>query len=129
MRFALLITAAPEQTAARDALRIAEALLDAGHELLRVFFAGAGVAHGNALVTPGRDEPDLCGEWQRLQRVHGLDLVVCVAAALHHGVLDADNAQRWDRPAASLADGFVISGLGQLADAQLQADRLLTFPA
>mgnify|MGYP006137688443 CR=1 FL=1 len=57
----------------------------------------------------GRDEPDLCGEWQRLQRVHGLDLVVCVAAALHHGVLDADNAQRDAGRKQELAERQFIS--------------------
>lgn len=128
MRFALFITAAPDQEAAFQAWRFADAALAQGHELLRVFFAGAAVTHGNALNTPGRDETGLTRRWQDLQSRHNLDLVICVAAALKRGVLDADNARSWEQPHANLASGFVISGLGQLAEAQLQADRLITFP-
>lgn len=128
MRFALLVTAAPDQEAALQAWRFADAALAQGHQILRVFFAGAGVSHGNDLNTPGRDETSLTRQWQDLQAAHQLDLVVCVAAALRRGVLDADSARSWERAQANLADGFVISGLGQLAEAQLQADRLVTFP-
>lgn len=128
MRFALLVTAAPDQEAALQAWRFAEAALAQGHQILRVFFAGAGVGHGNRLNTPGRDETGLTRQWQVLQAEHQLDLVVCVAAALRRGVLDADSARSWEQPQANLTDGFVISGLGQLAEAQLQADRLVTFP-
>lgn len=129
MRLSLLITAAPDQETACLAWRFAEAALTDGHELVRVFFVGAGVLHGNRLNTPPRDEPGLTERWQQLHSRHGVELVICVAAALQRGILDADNAQRWEQPFANLADGFVISGLGQLADAQLQAERLITFPA
>lgn len=128
MRFALHISAPPSHENALNAWRFASACLAEGHTLMRVFFAGAGVLHGNRLITPGRDETGLQQRWQQLQQTHGLDLVICVAAALRHGVLDADNAQRWEQPVHNLADGFVIGGLGQLAEALQQADRHLCFP-
>lgn len=128
MRLALLVTAAPDQEAALAAWRFADAAARAGHELVRVFFAGNGVSHGNALITPGRDEVALTTRWQALHAAHGTELVVCVAAALRRGILDSDNAARWEQSSASLASGFVIGGLGLLAEAQLQADRLVTFP-
>lgn len=128
MRLALLVTASPDRDTARQACDFAEAALAAGHTLGRVFFAGQGVAHGQALAVAGREHTSLTARWQALQQAHDLDLVLCVAAALRLGVLDADNACRWEQPAASLAHGFSISGLGQLAEAQLTADRLITFP-
>jgi len=63
-----------------------------------------------------------------LAQAHDIELIICVAAALRHGVLDADNAKRWEQNSHNLAQGFSISGLGQLADAILQADRYLCFP-
>ncbi|MEL0027975.1 MAG: sulfurtransferase complex subunit TusD, partial [Perlucidibaca sp.] len=123
MRLTLFITAAPDQEAALQACRFAEAALSDGHQIRRVFFAGSAVAHGNTLNTPARDETGLTRRWQDLQRQHDLDLVICVAAALRRGVLDSDNARSWEQPQANLADGFVISGLGQLVEAQLEADR------
>ena len=128
MRLTLLITAGPDSDVARQACDFATAALAAGHVLTRVFFAGRGVAHGQRLAVTARDLPSLTARWQTLQRTHALDLVLCVAAALRRGVLDADNTRRWEQPAESLADGFVISGLGQLAEAQLDCDRLVTFP-
>lgn len=137
MRLSLYITAAPDQEAAFRAWQFAQAVVTAGHQLGRVFFAGAGVQHGQALAVSGRDEISLTQRWQQLQaEAQALpdasaltcELVICVSAALRHGVLDADNAQRWEKPALSIADGFIISGLGQLAEAQLSADRLVHFP-
>jgi tRNA 2-thiouridine synthesizing protein D len=45
-----------------------------------------------------------------------VDLVVCVAAALRRGIVDEN-----------LAKGFRISGLGQLVESAIQADRLVVF--
>jgi tRNA 2-thiouridine synthesizing protein D len=54
--------------------------------------------------------------WSKLAEEHGVDLVVCVAAALRRGIKDE-----------VLAPGFRISGLGQLVEAGIEADRLVTF--
>ncbi|MEO6698995.1 MAG: sulfurtransferase complex subunit TusD [Paraperlucidibaca sp.] len=128
MRLSLLITAAPDSETAHHAWRFAEAALVAGHDIVRVFFADAGVLHGQALSTPARDFPSLCQRWQDLQKTTDIELVLCVSAALHYGVLDDANAKSWEQPHSSVADGFVVSGLGQLAEAQLQSQHLVTFP-
>lgn len=128
MRLSLLITAAPDSETAHHAWQFVEAALAAGHHIVRVFFADAGVLHGQALSTPPRDFPSLCQRWQTLQQRADLNLVLCVSAALHYGVLDDANASSWEQPHSSIADGFVISGLGQLAEAQLQSQHLVTFP-
>ncbi len=54
--------------------------------------------------------------WQKLAADHKVDLVVCVAAALRRGIKEEN-----------LAEGFRISGLGQLVESGIQADRLVTF--
>lgn len=128
MRFCLLITAAPDHDNAYHAWEFAQAALQMGHTIHRVFFADAGVLHGQALSTPERGVLSLRERWQHLQRDFSLDLVLCVSAALQFGIIDDDNARQWEHPSTSLAEGFVISGLGQLAEAQLGADRLISFP-
>lgn len=135
MHLALFITAAPDQETAYQAWHFAQAALAGGHQISRVFFAGAGVGHGNALITPARDEVSLTTRWQALQaesmsrQEQPLELIICVAAALRRGILDTDNALRWEQAGSNLAAGFAISGLGQLSEAQLSADRLISFPA
>lgn len=128
MKFALLVTAAPHQENAWHALEFCKAALTRGHEIPRVFFYGDGAAHGNTLLLPPQDEADVARGWRELQESHTLELVVCVAAALKRGVMDADTARREDKTVANLAEGFVISGLGQFAEAMLEADRLVSFP-
>lgn len=128
MKFALLVTAAPHQENAWHALAFCKAALARGHDIPRVFFYGDGAAHGNRLLLLPQDEADVAQGWRTLHEQHAVELVVCVAAALKRGVMDADTAAREDKPVANLAPGFLISGLGQLAEAMVEADRLVSFP-
>lgn len=130
MKFALVVNGAPYGSAsAWSALHFAQAVLDTGHELYRVFFYHDGVYTGNALMAPPQDELDLCARWSDLSRQHDVDLVVCIASSLRRGMLDETEANRYDKSAHSLGDAFTISGLGQLIDAGLNADRVVTFGA
>lgn len=128
MKIALLVTAAPHQENAWHALQFCKAALARGHEVPRVFFYGDGAGHGNALLLPPQDEAQIGRDWYRLGAEHAIELVVCVAAALKRGVMDEGTARREEKAIANLAPGFVISGLGQLAEAMLEADRLVSFP-
>ena len=64
---------------------------------------------------------------QNLEKKYNVDLVVCIAAALKRGLLNEQEALRYEKPAFNLAKGFEISGLGQLVDAAVISDRLVTF--
>ncbi|MFT7257908.1 MAG: tRNA 2-thiouridine synthesizing protein D, partial [Candidatus Azotimanducaceae bacterium] len=57
------------------------------------------------------------------------ELIVCVASALRRGMLDETEAKRYDKTASNLDPQFTISGLGQLIDGALTADRTMTFGA
>ncbi len=127
MKFAIALFASPQQPASRRALRFAEAVLAGGHDIVRLFFYQDGVHNAaSSLVTP-QDELDLPAAWTAFIQAHGLDAVVCIAAALRRGVLDAEEAERYQRNAASLGQAWALSGLGQLHDAIQDADRLICF--
>lgn len=127
MNLALLITAAPNRENAWHALKFCEAALAAGHAVSRVFFYGDGVHHASTLLTPPQDEPNLHHAWAKLAQAHELELIVCVAAALRRGVLDADNARRMEQATHNVGTPYTISGLGQLVESMLEADRFVTF--
>ena len=128
MRFSLNVLGGPaDQASARSALQFARAVLDGGHEIHRVFFQGAGVHLASALTVVPQDEDDPAEAWAALGREHDLDLVVCVASALRRGLLDDAEAARYERGRGNLRPEFTISGLGQLADAALRSDRVVTF--
>jgi tRNA 2-thiouridine synthesizing protein D len=128
MIISLLIYASKSASQSEQtALRFAKSAVKQGHSIHRVFFYGDSVnSISNLRVTP-RDEINLASQWTEFANKHTIDLVVCIAAAVKRGVLDENEAKRHNKAAANLMPGFQLSGLGQLADAQIQSDRLITF--
>ncbi|XOV88563.1 MAG: sulfurtransferase complex subunit TusD [Pseudomonadota bacterium] len=129
MNFAIVVHGAPYSAeASHSALHFIEAALAAGHGIYRVFFYHDGVYNASALLAPPQDEWDLGARWQALADAN-IDLVVCIASSLRRGVLDETEADRYEKVHHNVAGGFVVSGLGQLIDATLNADRTITFGA
>lgn len=128
MKFGLMINEGPYQHQASDsALQFARAALATGHEIFRVFFYLDGVNNGTCLTTPPQDDRHLQRQWTALAAEHGLDLVVCIAAAQRRGIVDEAEMKRHGKDAHNLAPGFRISGLGQLIETAIEADRLVVF--
>ena len=105
----------------------ARAVLAEGHTLESVFFYREGVFNANQLTSPASDEVDLVRAWQALHQQHHVALHICVAAALRRGVTDAVQAETQGLSIGNLQDGFMLSGLGALAEAALTADRVVQF--
>jgi tRNA 2-thiouridine synthesizing protein D len=128
MKFGIMVSEGPYTHQASDtAYNFTKAAIDAGHEVPRVFFYHDGVHNGTRLTTPPQDDRHIVNRWADLAKEHDIDMVVCVAAAQRRGVLDEDEAKRHGKDASNIADGFRISGLGQLIEIGIQADRLLVF--
>jgi tRNA 2-thiouridine synthesizing protein D len=113
--------------AADTAYHFVKAALDSGHEVPRVFFYHDGVNVSSRLTIPPQDERHIQNNWTNLAKEHEIDLVVCIAAAQRRGLLDENEANRQGKDANNIADGFRISGLGQLIEMGIQTDRLVTF--
>ena len=128
MKFSIIILGAPYTSEAADtAFRFARAVLAKNHEIYRLFFYHDGVHNASSLITLPQDEVQPVERWQALIEEYQLDAVVCIASALRRGVLNNTEAKRFSKPASNLNPGFSISGLGDLIDAALQSDRLITF--
>ena len=128
MKFGILVNEGPYTHQASDtAYHFTKAALERGHEIVRVFFYHDGVNNGTRLTTPPQDDRHITNRWSELAEKHGLDMVVCVAAAQRRGIVDADEAKRNGKDAHNIAPGFRISGLGQLIEAGILADRLVAF--
>lgn len=127
MKFVIALFSPAHSPASRRALRFAEAVLADGHEIARLFLYQDGVHSASANTVSAQDELDIAQQWNQFVSHHRLDGVVCIAAGLRRGVLDEQEAKRHQRPAANLAPGWELSGLGQLHEASQQADRLVCF--
>jgi tRNA 2-thiouridine synthesizing protein D len=128
MKFAILVNEGPYTHQASDtAFNFAKAVLAQGHEIFRVFFYHDGVNNATRLTTPPQDDRNIVDRWSKLAKTSELDMVVCVAAAQRRGIVDDGEMKRNGKDATNLAPGFRISGLGQLVEAGIQADRLVVF--
>ncbi len=128
MKFGIMVNEGPYTHQASDsAYQFAKAALAKGHEIYRVFFYHDGVNNGTRLTVPPQDDRNVVNRWSELSQQHNLDLVVCIAAAQRRGLLDENEASRQGKDANNIAPGFRISGLGQLVEAGIQADRLVVF--
>ena len=130
MKISLAIYGAPYSSqASESAYQYAAAALDGGHEIYRIFFYGDGVHNASDLACPPQDESHQPQRWQQLADKHNIDMVVCIAAALRRGLLNQQEAERHEKTQHNLGEGFELSGLGQLVDASVKSDRLITFGA
>ena len=128
MKLSILVNEGPYQHQAADsAIQFTKAALEKGHEIFRVFFYNDGVNNGTRFGVPPQDDRNITEQWTALAKAHDLDLVVCIAAAQRRGILDENEAKRQGKDGDNIADGFRISGLGQLIEAGIQSERTVIF--
>jgi tRNA 2-thiouridine synthesizing protein D len=130
VKFSIQVNEGPYQHQAADtAYQFAKAAIAAGHEIFRIFFYHDGVNNATRLAVPPQDDRNISKQWSELAKQHNLDMVVCIAAAQRRGIMDPDEAKRQGLDADNIAEGFRISGLGQLIEAGIESDRLIVFGA
>ena len=128
MKIGVLVNEGPYPHEASDtAYNFVKAAIEKGHEIYRVFFYHDGVNNSTRLTEPPRDDRNIVARWSELAKAHNIDMVVCIAAAQRRGIMDENEAKRQGKDANNIAEGFRISGLGQLVEAGIQCDRLVTF--
>ncbi|PSS51643.1 sulfurtransferase complex subunit TusD [Pseudomonas sp. BBP2017] len=127
MKFAIAVFSPAHAPSSRRALLFAQAALAGGHEIIRLFFYQDGVHSASGNIVMPQDEVDVATQWRSFISEHQLDAVVCIAAALRRGVLNAEEAQRYQRPAVNLPAPWELSGLGQLHEGAQNAERLICF--
>lgn len=128
MKIGVVISEGPyTHQAADSAYHFVKSAIAKGHEVPRVFFYHDGVNVSTRLSVPPQDERNIQKNWTELAKEHGTDLVVCIAAAQRRGLLDENEANRQGKDANNIAEGFRISGLGQLIEMGIQTDRLVMF--
>ena len=128
MKYVIQINSSPNDSySGLSAYQFIEAALYKGHEIYRVFFYQQGIYHAYRYSSPPDDECQITKKWTLLAQQKGIDLVVCISAAQRRGLLSYDESKRQNKLDNDLAEGFRISGLGQLLEGIIIADRFITF--
>ncbi len=128
MKIAIQINLSPNYSnSGYSAYQYIKSAILMNHEIFRVFFYQEGIYHAFKYSTPPDDELQMTKKWTELAKEHNIDLVVCISAAQRRGLLCSDEAKRQGKKNEDVAEGFRISGLGQLLEAMLEADRFIEF--
>lgn len=128
MKYAIQVNASPHSShEGYCAYQFIQALIQSQHDIFRVFFYQEGIYHAFKYATAAEDELQITKQWSLLAAQYNIDLVICISAAQRRGLLCVDEASRQGKLGNDLADGFRISGLGQLVEASLLADRFIEF--
>jgi tRNA 2-thiouridine synthesizing protein D len=116
MKFGILIQEGPYHHQASDsAYHFIKAAMDKGHEIVGVFFYSDGVLNATKHMEPPQDDRHISKRWSELGK-QGVDIIVCVAAGKRRGIVEGE-----------IVGNIRISGLGQLTDMCINADRIITF--
>ncbi|MBI3793450.1 MAG: sulfurtransferase complex subunit TusD [Nitrospinae bacterium] len=117
MKFGVMILEGPYQHQASDsAYNFVESALKKGHEIAGIFLYTDGVENATSFMTPPQDDRHISKRWAELIQKNGIDTIVCIAAGKRRGITEAN-----------IIKGARISGLGQLTELGINADRLITF--
>jgi tRNA 2-thiouridine synthesizing protein D len=128
LTYAIVVRSGPDQQSqALSAFQFTKELLLQGYKVLRVFFYQQGVHVASKLRVMPQDEVNLTALWQQLSLEYNLELSVCIAAALQSGIVDQQESSRYELDNDNLAPQFTLMGLGQLAAASAESDRLVSF--
>ena len=126
-KFSLVVQSGPSTSGAQAALFFARAILQTGHQLSQVFFQGDGVYCANHLLSPLSDQLNIYQEWLALHAKQAFNLHVCISSALKRGILDSHEAFSHGYTQYTLNKPFELVGLGQLAMAYRQHNKVIYF--
>lgn len=121
MKISVLVLGSPTETrACHSALSFARAVIESKHELFRVFFYQDAVEICKSSFDESSEELQLQGKWQSFAEQSKVELDICISAAQRRGIGNSE-------PISNVANRFQIMGLGQLVEAMIESDRLVTF--
>lgn len=130
IEFTLVITGAPYASQApQTALNFAQAAVEAGYRITRVFLYGDGVHLANALCSAPSDEPNWVLAWSEFLAQQEIPAIACIASALRRGVLDETERKRYDKDASNLAAPYQLLGLGEWVESVSGASKVVYFHA
>ena len=106
--------------AADTAYQFIQAARKKGHEVIAVFLYHDGVYNITKYSEPPNDDRNVAQRWSDLA-ADGVTVYACIAAAKRRGITNSQEGENLIMPNTE------ITGLGQLTDIAIEADRLVTF--
>lgn len=123
---AFVITTPPTENFTITALSFIKESIKKNIDVKGVFFYQQGVLNASCYMSPPSDEVDVLPLWQSLVEQHRISLYLCATAAEKYGLLDDMSlAQKSPELSSNIAPEFTVSGLTELVELTLKADRVV----
>lgn len=129
----IIVTTPPASYLTITAIDYIDQAIEAGIDIVGVFFYQDGVLNAGANIAIPNDEYQTHKQWQRLKTEHDISLHVCITACEKRGLSDdiTDNnteQQLTNSPSKSnISEYFTISGLGELVELSAKSQRVVQF--
>lgn len=120
-KLAFVITTPPNSNLTATAINMVSEALSMKLNVIGVFFYQSGVLNGSQQLALPNDEYQTSKAWQKLHQDYALPLHLCATAAEKHGLTDDSNESKIN----TINNAFVLSGLGELVELTVNADRLI----
>ena len=128
MKLGLLVNEGPYQHQAADtAYQFATAAIEKGHEIFRVFFYHDGVNNGTRLTTPPQDDRQASSAAGPSLPRRTTWTSWCASRRPSGGASATRTSRNATARMPTTSRRVRISGLGQLVEAAIECDRLVTF--
>lgn len=110
-----------------QAFRYAESVIKLGHQIERIFFYHDAVYLASTLSCFPQDEYNLNMLWQEWISANSIPATACIASSLKRGIIDADEAKRYNKCSANLHPSIDLAGLGTWLVAVQNSDQHISF--
>jgi tRNA 2-thiouridine synthesizing protein D len=97
------------------------------HTIDRIFFYQDAVLVANQAQQPPQGQVSILSHWKSLAERNNIPLQACIANSLRRGLTDNAEQARYDLPFASLDPAFELCGLGDMAMAHKDSDKVVQF--
>lgn len=127
LSYSLILTRSPLESGLNAAAaEFTAAVLRKGHRIDRVFMYKDAAYTALSEQTPPQGQEPAFAPWLKLLESHSFPLQVCIANAIRRGVLNEDEANRYEKK-PTIHPAFELCGLGEVASAFAESDRVITF--
>jgi len=120
-KLAFVVTTPPNSNLTATAINMVTAAFRMNINVVGVFFYQGGVLNGSQHLALPNDEYQSHKQWQQLHYDFNLPLHLCATAAEKHGLSDDIAEQK----SSNINEAFTLSGLGELVELNVKADRLI----
>ncbi|WP_426370425.1 sulfurtransferase complex subunit TusD [Pseudocolwellia sp. HL-MZ7] len=124
----VVITTPPSSYLTITAIDYINCAIDAGIDVVGVFFYQDGVLNASANISIPNDEYQTHKKWQTLNEKHAINLHVCITACEKRGLSDdLASEPNGQISLSNISQYFTVSGLGELVELTARADKVVQF--